>query len=339
MQTLILRRHVVSISVATALLVSCVSERPLTSVPSMPQGAAVATSTSGRASWTAREAKSDDLLYVANVDNGTGGSVIVYRYPDGKLVGDLTGFERPNGLCVDKAGNIYVANFAGETIVEYAHGGSKPIATLSDDGTPNGCAIDPRSGDLAVTNWCDGPIGSCYASGTVLIYTDAKGLPKKFTDSNIPTMLYCAYDHAGNLFVDGSNGADTTDLAELPKGDTTFTGIQLSLPKKTFQLGGLQWDQGDLAIAPGDGNAVYQYTVSKGRTTLIHTTPLLSIANGNGTNQFWIIGRTIIAEEMSTRKSDGMVKLFPYPAGGQPSDIIAKSVNNPWAAVVSPAKP
>jgi sugar lactone lactonase YvrE len=99
------------------------------------------------------EAKSEDLLYVANTGSNSSrdcGSVTIYTYPQGKLVGKLKGFNRPNGLCVDKAGDVFVANFSGETMVEYVHGDTKPIETLADDGTPNGCAIDPTTGQATL---------------------------------------------------------------------------------------------------------------------------------------------------------------------------------------------
>ena len=69
----------------------------------------------------------------------------------------LSDSNSPYGECVDKAGDVFVADFGGNTgtpaILEYAHGGTKPIATLSDPGYyPESCSIDPTTGNLAVTN-------------------------------------------------------------------------------------------------------------------------------------------------------------------------------------------
>ena len=200
-------------------------------------------------------------------------------------------------MCVDRAGDIFVANLGGETIVEYAHGGKTSIETLKDNGTPNGCAIDPTTGDLAVTNNCDGPEGSCYPSGTILIYKNAKRTPKALTDPYSAIMLYCAYDKDGNLFVSGSNGGYASGFAEMRRGSTTFTSLPITLPKKVWQPGGLQWVGKYLAVAPGD----------------------------------WPV--------LSTRKyANGVVEVFKYPAGGDPTKVVTKSLDFPWAAVVSPAK-
>lgn len=103
----------------------------------------------GRASWMSPEAAGEDLLYVGG--GGTYGYVHVYSYPQGKLVGKLTGLDLPYGECVDASGDVWiVTNFPNQAI-EYAHGGTTPIATLSVPGSnAYGCAVDPASGNLAV---------------------------------------------------------------------------------------------------------------------------------------------------------------------------------------------
>src|SRR5262249_51229548 len=103
------------------------------------------------ASWMLPEAAHDDLLYTSD---WRAGNVYVYSYPQGKLVGTLTGFDEPEGMCTDAAGDIWVTTYAREALIEYAHGGISPIATLDegDYAEPNSCAIDPRTGDLATSN-------------------------------------------------------------------------------------------------------------------------------------------------------------------------------------------
>jgi hypothetical protein len=327
-------RLVLACSAATAMLADCGGSH-MQIGKFVPAQNAIASARPDRGgSWMAQHATSQDLLYVANLYSG----VTVYTYPQGKLVGNLTGFNQPNGLCVDRAGDVFVANASGETIVEYAHGGKSPIETLSDNGIPNGCAIDPKTGDLAVTNICDGPVGSCFPSGTVLIFRNAKGRPETRTDSNSPEMFYCAYDKRGNLFTDGLGRGLV--FAELPKGSKTFTNISLVLPKSTGAPGGLQWAEKytHLAVTAADGNAIYEYTVNGDYATLVHKTPLKGLSNGNGTNQFWIFGRTVVAPVPNTaRYHNGVVEYFNYPAGGKPTKLITRGLDQPWAAAVSPA--
>ena len=96
------------------------------------------------------DAKRGRLLYLS--DAGTN-DVVVYRYPSLVEAGVLTGFDEPQGECVDKAGNVWITNSLVSNVLEYAHGGTTAIATLSDRGQyPVGCSVDEKSGTLAVSN-------------------------------------------------------------------------------------------------------------------------------------------------------------------------------------------
>lgn len=323
--------------VAVALLAGCGGSQPPIAVPSaMQQAGDRAPHTDRSASWMLPEANNVDLLYVGNLDAG----VTVYTYPQGKLVGNLKGFNEPRGLCVDKAGNVFITDFNGGKIVEYAHGGTKPIATLRDDGSPYGCAIDPTTGNLAVTNGCDGPSGSCFPDGTVLIYAHAKGKAEILNDPEIPpAMTYCTYDKHGDLFVDSYGELYQIGFAELPAGSKKFTTITLKLPKRAEAAGGLQWVGRYLVVGFTDGNVVGDYSV-KGRTaTRVRAIFLKGVERGYGANQFWVDGSTLVAPITPTVKhADGVVEFFPYPRGGKPFKAFTTSLNFPWAAAVSPAK-
>jgi hypothetical protein len=282
-------------------------------------------------------AASQGLLYVGNLNAG----VTVYTYPQGKLAGNLKGFNEPRGLCIDKAGDVFVTDFDGAKIVEYAHGGTKPIASLADDGSPYGCAVDPTSGNLAVTNWCDGPSGSCFSAGTVPIYKKAKGNPEVLNDPNIPpSMTYCAYDKDGNLFVDSYGHFYQIGFAELPAGSTTFKTITLKLPKRAQFSGGLQWVGKYLAVGFGDGNVVGEYSIKGDSATRVKVTLLKGVTSGFGTNQFWVEGPTLVAPVNPTQQHpNGAVEFFKYPQGGKPFKTLTTSLDFPWAAAISPAKP
>jgi DNA-binding beta-propeller fold protein YncE len=92
------------------------------------------------------EAKSEDLLYVTSFVSSY---VFVFSYPEGKLVGTLGGFSyAASGECSDNQGDVFIIGV--QDVVKYAHGGSNPIATLKSVNYPNGCAIDPVTGNLAV---------------------------------------------------------------------------------------------------------------------------------------------------------------------------------------------
>jgi len=137
------------------------------------------------------EAKSGDLLYVAD----STGFVCAFTYPKGKQVGQL-GVDASGGLCSDKEGNVFVTDLPGEEVVEYAHGGTEPIATLFPDVEPNGCSVDPVTGNLATVN----RDGSYKSESSVSIFEGASGNPTKYNDPELGG-LTCSYDDQGNLFV------------------------------------------------------------------------------------------------------------------------------------------
>ena len=76
--------------------------------------------------------KKQSLLYVSN--QGTG-NVTVYTYLNGGglvLVGTLTGFSRPTGMCTDNLGNVWILDYGTRKIFEYAHGGTNPIFKITN---------------------------------------------------------------------------------------------------------------------------------------------------------------------------------------------------------------
>src|ERR1700722_10564335 len=88
-------------------------------------------------SWVSPEARSQTLLYVS----GNSGSVYIFSFPKGKLVGTLTGFQEVAGVCADAAGNVWVANSSDFDLIEFAQEGAAPIATLLDSKTyPFSCS-------------------------------------------------------------------------------------------------------------------------------------------------------------------------------------------------------
>src|SRR5579883_651707 len=129
-----------------------------------------------------RQSSASDLIYVSSFYSG---EVDVYTYPEGKFVGASTGLWQPAGECVDKSGDVFVVtqgspSSEASNIYEYAHGGSVPIAVLSDPGYAVGCAVDPASGNLAVANPDDTSNPYYHDQGDVAVYARAQGQPKMY---------------------------------------------------------------------------------------------------------------------------------------------------------------
>ena len=273
------------------------------------------------------EAKKGGLLYVGDQKTD---DVYVYSYPHGKLVGTLTGFDIPTGLCSNKAGDVFIPNGFGADIVEYAHGGTSPIATLSDAGEgPSGCGVDPKTGNLAVANYCN---SSCKGPGSVAIYVDAKGSPTQYTVPNISNVYFCGYDAKGNLFLDGTHNSAFA-FAELPSGKSTFKKITLD---QTFQIpGNVQWDGTDVAVGDDGTGMIYQFTVSGKRGTEVGATPL---TGSSYVTQFWIQPPNVIGPNIYS--SGANILFWKYPAGGSPTKTIGgfSSLSKPAGATVSLAQ-
>ena len=170
-------------------------------------------------SWMDPAAKAGSLLYITDSGSNT---VLVYSYPALKLVGTLTGFTNPQGDCVDKARNVWIVNTEASQLLEYAHGGTTPIATLDDPNQyPVGCAFDSTTGELAVSNFysTNGPPGS------ISIYKNASGSPTLYTPPNFAVVYYLGFDPKGTLYLDGIDSGSSF-LFDSFNG-TTFKSIVL----------------------------------------------------------------------------------------------------------------
>jgi hypothetical protein len=309
--------------VAAATLTGCGGSQPPISAPrAMPQTAAIATHGDRGKSWMLPEAKTDDLLYVG----GNNDELTVYSYPRGKLVGVVKNpdFYLLSGECVDASGDIFVTSLGNEKIFEYEHGGKKAIATLqAATNDPAGCAVDPTTGNLAVTTLAFG------SSGNVAVCPNAQGTPSTYTDPNIYYYYFCAYDTRGNLFVDGQSYGSSFEIAELPKGSSTFTSITVN--QSLNWPGGLQWDGKYLVVGDQDAADVYEFAISGSSGTLEGTTP---INGADDVHQFWIHGHAIVGGD----HSDSEVQFWPYPLGGNSTKTITKDVGGPDGLSISPAK-
>jgi|HubBroStandDraft_2_1064218.scaffolds.fasta_scaffold01739_4 hypothetical protein len=270
--------------------------------------------------WMLPEAKHEDLLYVSGLI-GKDAVVFVFSYPAGKEVGRLDVFAAQ--LCSDPNGHVFMtqpsSTRSSSTIVEYAHGGTKPIATLHDPYIGvGGCSVDPADGDLAVTN--NG------GNGTVLIYPHAKDAKLKVYGLPFQTQ-YCGYDKASNLFTIGHTSAIA--FAELPKNARSFKEIKLEKPIN--QPMGVQWDGRNITLGQGTNP-------QKGNNGLIRRYMIRGLdANwvGDVRVDSTAVGFAIMGSSLIVSTTANQVDFFNYPRGGQPTAQL--SVTSPGGVTVSVA--
>jgi hypothetical protein len=273
-------------------------------------------------SWFSRDAQKSDLVYVS--DDGTN-DVYAYSYKKRTLEGTLAGFNSPSGLCADASGDIFVTNTNGQDVLEYAHAGTTPIATLSDANEyPVACSVDPGTGNLAVANVFGGS-----QLGNLAIYTGARGTPVTYSDPDIGFLDFVGYDNEGNAFVDGNDESGSGFVfAELPKGSSTFTTIALSFP--IGYPGNVMWDGTFITVADAISNTIYRIEVtgstgkSAGKTALHGAFEV---------NQYWIFGSKVLGAD--TGNAD--VGYWPYPRSGTARKSI-DGLEQPYGVTISDPK-
>src|ERR1700722_13518776 len=167
------------------------------------------------------------------ISNFYSGHVLQFNYPKGDAsTGTISGVTDPQGECAQNRKKAFWVASAGEDeIKEFAYGGGSPIATLSESaGEPAGCAIHPKTDDMAVT---------ILGTSDVVIFTDSKGKGTTVFDG-LSSSYFPTYDTNGDLFVDGITESDTYGVVEMASGSSNFTAV--TLPNTILFPGGMQWD-------------------------------------------------------------------------------------------------
>jgi hypothetical protein len=295
----------------------------------------------GRPSWMTPDAPAiKELLYVSDWQTD---DVFVYNYENGAIVGRLTGFSRPYGLCVDGPGHVWITNFDGKAVVEYAHGGSKPLRTLQSAGHSSGCSVDPTNGNLAVTN-LDLP-------AELQIYKKASGKPAVYKSSACADDMWSpGYGEKGNLYVEGSNYV-TPAVCELARGSSKLRG-PIKLLNFTIGLGGgVMWDGTHIALTDQSYNghaitAIYQVKVTEsGSLQEAGTTILKNRKCGGGVRvpQPFVVGRknTPLNRVQGTTVLGGNVQCLSrfsswhYPSGAGESAPLQSPPAQPFGQSLS----
>ena len=322
---------------AVLALAGCSSSQPQPGIPSAigPMGRALAGTKlparpPARNSWMRPgAAQHAALLYVSNA--GSGG-VTIYSVQGGgapQLQGELFGFQTPLGECVDAKGNVFITDSGAGVIKEYAHGAVTPTMSISDtQGEPYGCAVNVKTGDLAVTNLY-GPTGG--TPGNVIIYPKPYGTPVEYSDPHLNEPLFCGFDRNGNLYVDAYDSHNAGALGVLPNGANAFTIFNVQ-GGTIAEPSGVQTDGKQLLV----GNlfypaAIYQMTISGSTATIYNA---ISFPNGSTLGQFTKQGSGSAATVVVPDYDNSNVKTYSFPSGSLMSTTTA-GVSEPASAVIS----
>ena len=273
------------------------------------------------ASWMLPEAREmRGLLYVSLQYDDI---VLVYDYRTGREVGVLQGQSYPQGQCVDAEGDIWITNNAAFSVVEYPHGGSGPIQTVTTDNYPFACSIDPMTGNLAVASFDESS-----GNGDVEVFPADGGAPSSYTSPSCKNLSSPGYDNKGNLYFLARN---PTNACELPSEGTTLRTVPLDVT--ITSPGGVMWDGKHLTLTDWDyGSAratlIYQVReLQRGSLRVVGNTQLGCNGRSNDLQAPFIVGRTNTPR--NTRQGNVVLgadyfcnpygfDFWRYPGGGNP---------------------
>jgi len=238
--------------------------------------------------------------------------VVVFSYPSGTAMGALApppeGFSEPQGMCSDKNGNVFIANTENSKIDEYAPNGTFTQA-LSDPGEfPAGCAVDPVSGTLAVSNI----ISTSDNAGGISLYANASGSPQQLTDPNMFEVFFIGYlGKTGNLYYSGFNNSFYAAISSYIGGNFALlpiTGATIGFPgtvSNSFKT---------KTLAIGDQDTFYGPTFYQvDATGNVSGSTVLACPSGDcDVVQATAKGNKIVAPDAGSLNAT----VNPYPAGG-----------------------
>jgi hypothetical protein len=246
--------------------------------------------------------KAGQFLYVT--DAGAG-DVQVYAWPKPKNpVGTLTGFSEPQGACADTKGNVWITSTTAAAILEFKGGATSPTTTLNTTGLPVGCSVDPKTGNLAVTNI----LSKSYGQGSVDVFAGAKGTPKNYSNSGLFKAFFTGYDNKGVLWVSGLSSGYAPVYASLSaKGKFKLGAISgIEFPGTT------QFDGKTMVTGDQDTSTLYQVKKFKSTGTVVFT-------GASDIVQGWIEGSSFIGPDAGNLN----VGIYKYPQGGAATQTLS----------------
>lgn len=296
--------------VSARFLLACLAVAVLTACGTGAGGVVAFDSQRAARSWMEPDAYQHFLIYAGGDEES-----YVFTFPKGRLVGTIA--QPAFGVCSDDNGDVFFTQV--KQVLEFAHGATTPSATYNVTGTAYSCSVDPTTGNLATVVYC---ISQC--SGDEVVVLRAPGEPTQvYTVPGLKTLLYCAYDDNGDLFVDGDDGL-RFELFELPAGATGFQRIKLN---RTIDRGAqIQWDGEDLAIETNLNPAIDRIRISGLTGKVVGVTTLSGV--GVRAGQSWIANGKVAVPtspgEGDKRAVD--IRFWNYPAGGNPTKTFSNFI-------------
>jgi len=312
MKLLSLKRHIVGIAAGAALVAGCANgttpsvEGALNKLVAMTnvQHQGIPVQHPLAHSWMRKPPKGiKGTLWASNLELAT---VDLISYPGGTLIGQVAGFSFPYGLCSDKSGNVYVADFALEKGFEIQTGTTTVINSWPTGGEAIGCSVS-NSGDLAFTNF--------YPGGVVVF---PGGGP---TGTTYPGPGYdwpAGYDKKGHLFVECNYASPCSSphLAELNGSTWNFLNFdQVITFPGAAQLMGAVLGVADQDAGSQSETGIY-YTQVNGSNAHDVKTVVFTGGASCGYTDFFSSWGSLSKKPNGLQSVKGVVKDIAAPLGG-----------------------
>jgi NHL repeat len=293
--------------------------------------------------------------FVSNEINAKGGaSIIVSDASDnvvdifnatGVQTAQLTGFAQPQGLALDEAGNLYVADTNNSRIQVYAAGFKGTPTTINDPGEfPASVTIDNK-GNLGVANiltTSDGP-------GSVSFFNKGGTLLSTFSNTNFAKVCFDAFDDKGNLYIDGTNAFGAFVAGEVVGGVSGKAITILATGNSVGFPGGIAISSTHkIALDDQQNVAIFTYNAPvKGSLGMpIATTPLtgagdpISFAFTRTNQHVWVAdaarGGSSVSAPGKPKVLVSSADKYRYPTGGASrKDILFKHGAQPDGIVLT----
>ena len=288
----------------------------------------------------------DVRLFVSDYGTlGVPGRILIYSLPSLTPITTNSNVGQPKGECSDNRGDVWVTadnpRSLPQVTYELNHEGLV-IKTLQDpDGYPGqGCAWDPTTGDLAITN-----INFSCCSGNVLIYPGGTGTPRQVSAPGQRLASFVGYDGNGNLFFDGQDLNYQFMLAELPKGAQNADDIDVS--GGTIVWSGMVQSGGPGILYIGDQNCkphsgqqscLHRLALRGSKAKITGKTNLLDSFGGALCNLMQGVmwkGHVYGSDYQTCDSSANATFVWRMPAGGLPQAGTTQQVFAPFGAAIS----
>ncbi|HEY1681069.1 MAG TPA: hypothetical protein VGF98_05490 [Candidatus Tumulicola sp.] len=272
----------------------------------------------------------------AFISDGEANAVQMYAYPTGTYIGQLASppeqFGNPSGMCSDRKGNVYIANLQTATIDVYSHSGAFIKALKDPDGYPGGCAINRKTGDLAVSNLY-GPSSS--AGGNVIVYPGGTGSPTEFNAGLYQDFFVGYVNNTSTVWVSGITRSYRAGLVALDTSNGQATPITLG-GATILGPGTVAWSGKTKTMVVGDQVTLPPTFYLVDPTTYKVTSSVVMSCKVNLCDipQATIKGSRLLGPDSVNSRAN----IFNFPAGGSPIASLT-NLEQPIGSAISPDVP